>query len=80
MESQANSGYTPSLSDGTRVWLVREGHPQTSQAASVIGVLPNPSRRREHQWYDVQFDSGIYGRFLERYLLQVESQPDAKTG
>jgi hypothetical protein len=48
-------------------------------SATVKGVLPNPSKRKEHQWYDIQFDNGVWGRFLERYLDAVEqtTQPSA---
>jgi hypothetical protein len=29
--------------------------------------------RREHQWYDVQFDDLSIGRFLERYIVRPSS-------
>jgi ABC-type multidrug transport system fused ATPase/permease subunit len=46
--------YVPNLSRGTRVRLMRN-HPKNGQLCTVIGPLPNPSKRPENQWYDVRF-------------------------
>ena len=39
----------------------------------IIAVLINPSKRPEHQWYDVRFDNGILGRFREADLEYATS-------
>jgi hypothetical protein len=68
----ANSGnktlYMSTWHAGTRVRFKRMGHPDFQQAATIIAALPNPSGHLDRQWYDVRFDNGRYGRFLERYL------------
>jgi len=66
--------YKPSLTNGARVRLAKESHQQFSKTATVLLALPNPSRHKEHQWYDVRFDDGILGRFLERYLDPIEDR------
>jgi hypothetical protein len=38
-----------------------------------VARVPNPSKRREHQWYDVRFDDFVYGRFLEKQLERVST-------
>jgi hypothetical protein len=60
--------YKPSLNEKTRVRLNRVGHPENSHSGVILCALQNPSNRRENQWYDVRFASGVLGRFLERYL------------
>jgi hypothetical protein len=60
--------YRPSFEEGTRVMLAHDEHRQHQKTATVMGALPNPSRLRVHQWYDVRFDDGTWGRFLERHL------------
>lgn len=65
--------YTPSLKEGTRVRLTKTGHREHLQSATLLSALTNPSKRKEHQWYDVRFDSGVYGRFLERYLEPLQA-------
>jgi hypothetical protein len=68
------SCYTPHLAYGDRVRLVGDRpHPKTGQQCWIIYVLPNPSKRPEHQWYDVRFDDLSIGRFLERYLVRMDS-------
>jgi len=47
--------------------------------ATVISVLPNPSRMPAHQWYDIRFDNGTWGRFLERHLQIIPTEPVSKT-
>jgi hypothetical protein len=71
--------YKASFQVGTEVFLDRPGHPEYRHNGSIIAVLPNPSKRSENQWYDVRFPSGISGRFLERYLLRVDSRAETKT-
>ena len=72
MYGTEKSVYRPSFLEGSRVSLVKSGHSQNTRPAAVLRTLPNPSQRAEHQWYDVRFDSGVYGRFLERYLEPVD--------
>lgn len=72
MPSSTVSGYTPLWRRGVRVQFVRAGHPQNSQLGRILDPLPNPSGRPEHQWYDVIFDSGVYGRFLQRALVSAD--------
>jgi hypothetical protein len=64
--------YVPNLKAGVRVRLV--GPVQRSKSGelcTIIRILPNPSERAEHQWYDVRFDDGSLGRFLEGYLART---------
>lgn len=63
--------YVPTWPDGTRVRLSNKDHPKMGQYATIVVALINPSKRREHQWYDVRFDDGVYGRFLERHLERI---------
>jgi hypothetical protein len=51
-----------------RVRLDAPTDPRSGQGGVIIRILENPSGRREHQWYDVRFDDGTYGRFLDRFL------------
>jgi len=79
MESREGTDYRPLLREGARVRLVRKDDPNSMNTGTVMTLLPNPSKRKEHQWYDVHFDNGGWGRFLERYLDVVDSatQPSA---
>lgn len=71
-----NSKYVASLVRGDRVRLIGLGHhPKYGGECSIIGILPNPSQKSEHQWYDVRFDDGTYGRFLEKSLMQTREVP-----
>jgi hypothetical protein len=64
-----NFPYVSHFSYGDRVRLTGlDGHPQNGQHCTIIFVLPNPSSKPEHQWYDVRFEDGSIGRFLERYV------------
>jgi hypothetical protein len=63
--------YRASLQEGTRVLFVYDKHPQHQKTATVVNVLPNPSRMPAHQWYDVRFDNGAWGRFLARHLESI---------
>ena len=65
-----------SLHEKTRVRLNKQGHPEHSHTGVILRVLENPSNRRENQWYDVRFDSGVLGRFLERYLESIPQGAD----
>jgi hypothetical protein len=70
------SKHVANLSEGTHVRLIGLGHhPKRGDECTVIGVLPNPSRRAEHQWYDVRFDDNSFGRFLEKYLVETQEIP-----
>jgi len=61
--------YTPSLTIGARVRFIGTDYPRkTGEQCTIIRILPNPSGLREHQWYDIRFDDGSLGRFLEKYL------------
>ena len=68
-----NTTYLPAFGDGMRVRLLKRDHHEYSQEAAILRVLPNPSMKPENQWYDVRFESGVYGRFLERYLERIEA-------
>jgi hypothetical protein len=61
--------YSPSLTIGARVRFIGTDYPaKTGAQCTIIRILPNPSELPEHQWYDVRFDDGVLGRFLEKYL------------
>ena len=47
---------------------------KTGEQCTIIRILPNPSELREHQWYDVRFDDGSLGRFLEKYLTATTQE------
>ena len=69
-----DANYVPQLRPGERVvFSGRERHPRNGQACTVLGALPNPSQRAEHQWFDVRFDDYHTGRFLGRFLKPVEA-------
>jgi hypothetical protein len=61
--------YVSRLARNDQVQLVLNGHPKTGQYCTVVGVLPNASQQSIHQWYDVRFNDGTYGRFKEENLL-----------
>ena len=68
----STSNYIPNLSCGTRVRFIgQDHHPKSDQHCTIIGILPNPSKRALNQWYDVRFDDFSMGRFVERYLVRV---------
>jgi hypothetical protein len=68
--------YIANLARGTRVRLIGMGrHPKRGDQCTVIRILPNPSNKSEHQWYDVRFDDDSFGRFLERYLVETRLIP-----
>lgn len=62
------SEYVPHLTFGARVLLLKKDHRDSGSAGTIIAVLVNPSKRPEHQWYDVRFDNGALGRFREADL------------
>jgi len=68
----SESIYVPKLKRGIPVRLSLPGHRKSKQQCTILAPLPNPSRRAEHQWYDVRFDDGSFGRFLEKYLAHSE--------
>jgi hypothetical protein len=74
------TNYSPSLPEGTRVRLTLKGHRESSHLATVKRILPNPSRRHDRQWYDVRFDSGVCGRFIERDLDQMSAVSTSAIG
>jgi hypothetical protein len=76
MNTDNGGTYKPSLKERTRVQLARDGHRAHSHCGVILRVLPNPSKRGRNQWYDVRFDSGILGRFLERYLEVTPAATD----
>jgi len=63
--------YHASLRERMRVLLVHDKHSHNQKTAIVMHVLPNPSQASRHQWYDVRFDDGIWGRFQERNLQSI---------
>ena len=79
MNAAESSMYEASFRARTRVRLVKSSHSLNGQTAVVIRALPNPSGNPGHQWYDVRFDNGVLGRFLERYLLPVSDIGDKET-
>jgi hypothetical protein len=61
--------YTPALTIGSRLRFIGTDYPsKTGEQCTIIRILPNPSGLSEHQWYDIRFDDGSLGRFLERYF------------
>ena len=74
MNSIKDPTYRPILSERTRVRLIKREHHEYSRPATLVRALPNPSGRPGNQRYDVRFDDGVYGRFLERYLERVDSE------
>ena len=61
--------YEPRFVGGKRVLFVgRDNNARNGQRCTILGALPNPSQRSEHQWYDVRFDDYIPGRYLEKFL------------
>ena len=73
--------YRPALRSGMRALLVHDKHLQNQKTATVMHVLPNPSQEPANQWYDVRFDNGTWGRFLERQLQSipaVEQEPPSQ--
>ena len=79
MHSTKGTVYKPSWAEGFHVKLTRKEHPRYAETGTIIAVLPNPSQRENNQWYDVRFESGRYGRFLQRHLQLVEHPQSAKT-
>jgi hypothetical protein len=72
--------YTPSLTIGARVRFIGTDYPtKTGEQCTIIRILPNPSGLREHQWYDVRFDDGSLGRFLEKYLSGATQEISSST-
>ena len=70
----STSKYIPNLPRGTRVLFIgTDHHPKSGQHCTIIGTLPNPSKRAENQWYDVRFDDYSMGRFVARYLVRVDA-------
>jgi hypothetical protein len=74
---QSGMNRSPYLSHylyGDRVRFTGEdGHPRNGEFCTIIRVLPDPSERPECQWYDVRFDDGTFGRFLEKYISGADS-------
>ena len=67
--------YEPELPLGSRVRVIRGiGRSSAILTATIIRALPNPSQRRENQWYDVKFDEdkGRLGRFNTCFLKPME--------
>ena len=80
MNAIENKPYRPALAEGMRVLLLKREHHEYSKPATLLRALPNPSGRSEHQWYDVRFDDGVYGRFLERYLERIAEDQAKEDG
>ena len=71
MKSTTISEYIPTLPFQARVRFIGRDHPQSGQYGVVVRALENPSEKSNNQWYDIRFDDGAYGRFLERDLERV---------
>jgi hypothetical protein len=69
-----NAAYASLLKENTRVRLTKAEHRETSQTATLVRVLENPSKRPENQWYDIRFDDGVYGRFPGRDLEPIADE------
>ncbi len=66
--------YIPSLRTGVQVRVVElTQRVRGGQTGTVIRILPNPSKRADNQWYDVRFNDGFIGRFLEKYLVRIDA-------
>jgi hypothetical protein len=73
----ANSKYFPNLSTGMQVRLVGlSEHAHSGQQCTIIRRLPNPSKSTQNQWYDVRFDDGSIGRFLEKHLVPIDANDE----
>jgi hypothetical protein len=67
------SNYIANLSSYTKVRLNGPTqHTRNGQQCTIIRILPNPSERADNQWYDVRFDDGTIGRFLEEHLGRLD--------
>jgi hypothetical protein len=67
-DNLVSSEYVPKIQCGAEVRLIKKDHRNSGRRATVITALNNPSKRGEHQWYDVRFDNGTLGRFRESEL------------
>jgi hypothetical protein len=79
MRLRDSSDYVPAWPTGTCVRLSLKDHRKSGHCGTIVAALPNPSKRREHQWYDVRFEAGVYGRFLEKYLECVPMVAEPRT-
>ena len=66
------SEYAPALAFQARVRFINKDHQQSGQFGVVVRALENPSKKARNQWYDVRFDDGTYGRFLEGDLRRAK--------
>jgi hypothetical protein len=55
------------------VRLLKRDDRNSGRIGAIVGVLTNPSKRPQSQWYDVKFDNGRLGRFREPDLERVVS-------
>jgi hypothetical protein len=63
------SEYIPHLPCGTQIRFVGlDRHSRNGPLCVIIRILPNPSKRAEHQWYDVRFEDGSIACLLEKRL------------
>jgi hypothetical protein len=60
------------LARNDEVRFIMKEHQMNGQRCIVVRVLPNPSELAIHQWYDVKFEDGTYGRFKEEYLMPFQ--------
>ena len=75
-----SSKYIPTLSRGIQVRIIGpDHHAKNGQQGTIIGFLPNPYERAGNQWYDVRFDDGSIGRFLERHLVRIDAHDENTT-
>ena len=66
--------YIPNLRTGVQVRVVElTQRVRGGQTGTVIRILPNPSKRADKQWYDVRFNDGFIGRFLEKNLVRIDA-------
>jgi len=72
MKTKEKRQYTAAMRYRTAVRLNRTDHSQYGNSGFIIRVLENRSEDRRNQWYDVLFENGVYGRFQEADLEQIE--------
>jgi hypothetical protein len=71
------SDYIPHLPVAARVRFIGLDRRRSGQKGAVIRILPNPSQRSEHQWYDVRFEDGFIVRVLEKELAPANEMDAA---
>ena len=71
------SDYIPHLPLAASVRFIGLDLRRSGQKGAIIRVLPNPSQRSEHQWYDVRFEDGSIIRVREKELARANAMDAA---